>query len=490
MGAPRGTESTLLSGRGQSTLIGIVLLLGMVAIGSLGIFFVASDMLTDVEQESEHDRVEQGFIELSQQMTAVATNGDTSRSLNLDTGESGAVVMTNTGNIHIHGGEVDDNISIGAIEYEGEDGTKIAYQAGGVFRETMNQTQVKSAPPIHYEDETLSFPVVEIDDQGDLGSGDVTLTQTNTERVSSPSTIKNDVVTINVTSQYYLGWKQYFENQAGENAIGSHGEINKTHGYVEVKLGYTEIEGVFDHAVVANEDIVTKGNSDIEGSSLVADIDSINEIIEDMLDYDESKFKNIDENINNNQVSSGYYYAEDGLDTDKNDISELNLSNGNITIVIDGDMDISGPIKVVGWEGTENEVQIYTNGDLELNDGICVGECVYSPGESGNEPDQSLINSDRLQLYGKSDFEMSMKGNAHYEGIIYAPGESSINSNSGTQAIYGSVVIGVLDIRGTVDIVHDEGLSKFEPRVRSSGQLPPDITYLHVVKHDLSLEKN
>ncbi|MFA9424821.1 hypothetical protein [Natronorubrum sp. A-ect3] len=490
MGVSRGAESTIMSGRAQSTLIGIVLLLGMVAIGSLGIFLVASDMLTDVEQESEHDRVEQGFVELSQQMAAVATNDDVSRSMDLDTGESGAVVMTNTGNIHIHGGEVDDNISIGAIEYEGEDGTKIAYQAGGVFRETMNQTQVKSAPPVHYEDETLSFPVVEIDDQGNLGSGDVTLTKTDTKPVSSPSTIENDVITINVTSQYYLGWKQYFEEQAGNDGdpIQEYGELNETHGYVNVEFGTVDIEAVFENAVTVEQEPTRSSAGEIHGNVQHegVHIDPIDDKIESLIDTAKTEYTPLNNSVD--EITAGEYYVEDGFNT--TDYDKIDVADGDIIIVVNDSINVNDQTSVEGWEEDKNEVQIYTNNNMNVNGELFVDESPHAHGM--NAPDQEDVNSQHLQVYGNSSFEMILgSGGDFFEGLVYAPkGEIYTAGGSGDTNIYGSVVAGDVDLgsSGNSEIWHDNSLDGFEPETQNGGTLPPDITYLNVVKHILEID--
>ncbi|WP_254531191.1 hypothetical protein [Natrinema gelatinilyticum] len=52
--------------RGQSSILAVVLLIGMVATISVGIFFVGAEMMTNTEYQSQQDRVEQSFVKLSQ----------------------------------------------------------------------------------------------------------------------------------------------------------------------------------------------------------------------------------------------------------------------------------------------------------------------------------------------------------------------------------------------------------------------------------------
>ncbi|WP_049896692.1 DUF7289 family protein [Natrialba chahannaoensis] len=483
-----------VSQRGQSALLGFVLLVGMVAAVSVGVLLVAGETITGAEQQAETERVEQAFVEMSQQLSSTAMNSDITQSMDIEAGENGAMVLKDTGKIHIYGSSFDENISIGAIEYEGENGDRIAYQAGGVFRETMDQTRVVSAPPVHFEDQTLTFPVVELDDEGVLDSGSMQLDHDGTTLISDSDVIENDVVTINITSQYYKGWEDYFERQAGENAITESAAINETHGYVTVKLGYTGIEAVFENTVVSDEKPAEPNNPNagIHGNKMYGDevdIDPIDSEIESMVKNAETEYDELP--TDSQQITAGKYYVGDSFDTTSYDVNEFDVSNGNITVVVDGNLEIYDEIRVDGWEETAGEVQFYTNGSFDLNADMYVGESAYSPGAGqGSEPDESNLHARYLQVYGTSDFEMQLGGNDHYEGIIYAPGGTvKSDGGGGTADIYGSVVTGTVDISGgNSEIWHDSDLTDFEPRMENGGQLPPQITYLNVVKHNVAVD--
>ncbi len=82
------------SKRGQSAILGLVLLIGMVATISVGILLVSGDVMTSTEQRAETEHIEQSFVEMSQQMATVAADGDASRSMTFDAGEKGAIVKT------------------------------------------------------------------------------------------------------------------------------------------------------------------------------------------------------------------------------------------------------------------------------------------------------------------------------------------------------------------------------------------------------------
>ncbi|APX96331.1 hypothetical protein BB347_06685 [Natronorubrum daqingense] len=466
----------------------------MVAVGSTALFLVAVDSTESIEHESEQDRIENGFIELGHQMASASSGNDVTQSLNLDVGDEGTVASKDTGNIHIQGEDVDTNVSIGAIEYESNNGEKVAYQAGGVFHETMDETQVKSSPPIHYDDQTLSFPIVELAEEGDLNSGDISLEHEETENIHNPNTVEGETVSINVTSQYYLGWKEHFEQTVGDegDAVQDYGQINESHGYVDVEFGLTSVEAVFENAVVTDEKPPSGDAGGIHGTSLYGDdvnisnIDS--QVTSAIADANESH-DSLSES--ESQISSGDYYVNGDLDNDDYNLDTIDISNGNVSVFVDGSINVSEDIQVTGWE-EGNEAQIYTTGDLAIDgdNGMYVGESAYSPGNPGGEGDQENIHAKHLQIYGTSDFRLDMSGNDHYEGIIYAPGGTV--TSGGTPTIYGSVVVGEIEsIDGASEIIHDNDLDdSFEPRMQSGGQIPPEITYLNVVKHELTVEQN
>jgi hypothetical protein len=93
--------------RGQSALLGFVLLIGIGAVASVGLLVVGGEALSSTEHQAEEERVLQAFTELSQTMQTVSANDDVSRSIDLDAGEHGAVVKTDTSTLSVSGGGSD-----------------------------------------------------------------------------------------------------------------------------------------------------------------------------------------------------------------------------------------------------------------------------------------------------------------------------------------------------------------------------------------------
>ncbi|WP_083902075.1 DUF7289 family protein [Natronorubrum bangense] len=513
MSVPRGTETTMLSGRAQSTLIGIVLLIGMVAIGSLGIFLVASDMLTDVEQESEHDRVENSFVELSQQMETASSDDDVSRSMDIDAGEDGAVVMSNTGNLTIEGGDVNKTIPIGAIEYTGDDGTKIAYQAGGVFRETGNETRVVSAPPINYDadSEALSFPIIKTRDEAQLDSGNIHVSHHKTNPLQEASLVENDTVTIEVESEYYRGWEAYFKQQGGATTVQNVEVHDDNRGTVTAEFGYIEGEAVFDSGITVSEPPGEDGNVDINETDFKVrhhSMQELDDVIDDLVDDKNSseywvssdKPWSIDggETLTHTDSPNGTYFA-DNIDID-GDYSQIDVSHGNVTIILDGSIEIDGNnnyddeegLLVNGTEGNDHVVRLY------LTENISVEGGGVGPSTVGED-----LDAERFQVYGTSETSFKMTGGG-FEGLIYAPSNNYSGTDDGrcswqqaclhsNPSYYGGLYVSSVYYQGgnEVNFEYDESLEDAEIDIYPDGYtLPPQLTYLNVAEHKVDVEGN
>lgn len=498
-----GGSHTVLSDRGQAALIGVVLLFGTVAAISFGIFVIGGEALEETEQQAETERVKQAFVELSRTMNSASSSDDTTYSLDLDLSDSGAVVLKNTSTMTIEHGNQTEEIDFGTIEYEGDDGTRIAYQGGGVFSETGNQTRVVSAPPVSYvndqDSETLSFPIIEPTEEGSISSGKISASKAGTDLKFS-EVVENSEVTLEIQGPYYRGWEMYFERQAGESAIDS---IDHDNNSVTVLLTQSSLGTLYENGVVTDGNItVDSGAAEINGPVLyggelndnhnaideedaenVGDIelkpidgevsDKIEEAKRSESDYED--FVDEVERGNSGEVTPGKYYVKD-YDYNLNagntsDEIVFNISDGDIELVVEDSMNIRGDHTIEGIEDG-NGVDVYTNAELESsgNVEICVEKC-YTNG--GN------IDAAHLEIYGASDFALG--GNMILEGVIYSP-DATIGE-AGGQEIYGAIIASNVDISGNLEVTHDPELTG-GPDVDSGGGIP-EIVYLNIVQHDI-----
>ncbi|WP_420883929.1 DUF7289 family protein [Natrialba sp. SSL1] len=478
------------SSRAQSAMIGFVILIGMVAAVSTGIFLVAGETVTSLEQSSEQERVETAFVELSQQMSTASSNTDVLQSMDLEVGNDGAIVKKDTGNITVSSEALDKDIdlTIGTIEYEGEDGTILAYQAGSVFRETGNETRVISSPPIYYEKttETLTLPVVTVSGEQDLGTGGVGISHEETTTFRESAVVENESVTITVESEYYRGWESYFEQQAGDTVVRNVDHDNRT---VEVRVGYLNVDEAFEDGMVVSENFDDFENADVEnGTVREGSMPELDPVIEEMIDDHED-----DDSLptTNGTIAGNKTYFEDEITIDGKDELVVDTSAGNTTIIVDGNTSVEGQL-VADPDGSDNELRIYTTGHLDIEG----GNVSVTDGNAG-----------QLQLYGTSNTHVGIgPGESSFHGTIYAPRDEPWGDTENEVFHQGQCSEQVcmqsdVDFTGALVAsstnVHSASVSfKYDDELENNEidlypdtyTLPPQLTYLNVAHHEVNID--
>lgn len=481
--------------RGVSPVVGILLLIGMVAIASLGLLAVGTDKIASTEQYAVNERTEQSFVELKQTMSTSTHRSDTTQKTDLDIGEGGAILREDTGSISIDyenlDGSLADPISFGTLEYQGDDGSTIAYEAGAVFRETGNETRIVSAPDLQYNDETntLNFPVVEIAGEEELQSGNVRIDPQQPEAMSD--VVENKTVTIKIESKYWRGWERYFISEVGERGVIAEPQDGSEKGNVTVNLGRIDHPTPFENAVHADEEIKSRGAATINGETEIDDsLESIDDEIAEKVTTAETEYEDLGE-LSGGTYDAGNYSADD---VDLAEDLVFDLSDGDAVLVVDGDIDVDGgQFRVKNWG--ENDLKIYTTGDLTVERQMCLAdhECEGSKSDrNGAKSGPTDLSPGQLQVYGTSDFKFSMVGNTYFEGVIYAPQDSDGDSRAditGNQYYDGSLVIGSADVGGNPTVSHHESLKWLDPDITGTANQPPELTYLNLEYHEVEVER-
>ncbi|WP_449289173.1 DUF7289 family protein [Natrialba taiwanensis] len=491
------------SSRAQSSVLGIVLLIGMVAAGSIGVLLVAGEGIGQTEQQSEQERVEQAFVELSQQISTATTNNDVTHGSNLEAGEHGAIAHHDSATYEIwaenNSGTTTPiaNGTIGTIEYDADDGTRLAYEGGAVFRETGTQTRVLSTPPINYDHRTntLSFPVVELTENKTIDSGDIAIEQASAY-ANSMNYIKDDHVFIEIESEYCLGWEQHFTSEAGDTSLqqGCYDAANDD-GTLKVRLGYEDIDNAFSKGVALGDESnydahQSGGEFDDIGSEQFKPLDGV--ISEMKADFRENE-SHIDTG-DWSEITAGTYFAAEGS-LDAADELTFSLEEGNAVLVVDDD--ISGydiTVDACGPDGS-NQAKIYATGDIDVGNNEFTQTC---------GDDES-----NLQLYGTSEMGVDF-GNGYVEGLLYAasdktPGEDGfdgwqVNSNNdkeyqihlqGSPEFDGSIIAHSISERSNFDDVNEQPMNSSEIEVIPPGYEPaPQLTYLNIAEYEIDVENN
>ncbi|UTF54762.1 DUF7289 family protein [Natronosalvus rutilus] len=479
--------------RAVTPVLGLVLLIGIVAISSLTIMAVGTDLITATQNQAEDERAEQSFVELKQAMTSQAQSPETTHSISLGVSEGGTVIRDDAGSIQIEYEDLDaayaDPIQFGAVEYRGHGGSVVALEAGAVFRGTGEDARMVSKPKIEYDDEenALNYHLMEAVGEKELRSDELQLNVTAVE--GQNHIVENQIVVITIESRYWGGWEQYFTNEVGDRGVIAEPIPGSDKGKVTVNLGRIDRPTPFENAVHAREDPNLGGNANISGEVTVGDsLDPIDDEITALVANATANYTHVGQ-LDGGTVTAGTYYA------DEIDLSEelvVDLTDGDVVLVVDGDIHIDHDFRVKNWG--DNDVQLYTTGDLSLSSSqMCLDENTCRGTHSdrqGNDPGPGSIDAEHLQVYGTSDFQLEMAGHTYFEGIIYAPagdhGSSNVGDWSGNAYLDGSVVLGAVDAGGTPMIAHHEALKWLDPQIGQPVK-NPEITYLNLIYQEIEV---
>jgi flagellin-like protein len=212
--------------RGQSEVIGIVLVLALVIASATIVVVIGSTAVGDTEDELSDGRAEKSMTQFAAKAGLVALEESDSQTVDLPTGQSEQYhARENEGWMNItaisqtdESDEWNLSVNLGAIVYEGEN-KEIAYQGGGVFTASEYGGQLISPPEFHYREGTLTLPIVTVTGDAHVGSrASVTRSDVNREfpldsNDNRTNPLDNHVVTVTVQSEFYRGWGEYFEER-------------------------------------------------------------------------------------------------------------------------------------------------------------------------------------------------------------------------------------------------------------------------------------
>ncbi|WP_440770954.1 DUF7289 family protein [Natronorubrum sp. DTA28] len=241
--------------RGVSPIVGLVLLIGMVIAATALLFLIGSPMLDTFESESERERAHLCMDETDHQLATVAATGEQQSMPSTDISEC-QIDVADEGQIQFvwyNDSESDDipwdndnrtaSAELGALEFELEDRT-IAHQGGAIWEDTGSETRIVSEPGISYENDSVQFNIMLLD-QDELSSSDP-VARADHERsdelaeniTNAASESDGNNVAIRIESSYHDGWNRHledtFEPDNDDNVSISH---NATDEYVEAAIG-------------------------------------------------------------------------------------------------------------------------------------------------------------------------------------------------------------------------------------------------------------
>ena len=565
---PAESGSWTAADRGQSVTLGLVLVFGLIIIGSFIVIVLGATAIGDAEKGLSDERAGKALTQFDSKAGLVALGEADSQRVSFPIDDDGKLsIEDNAGwmNITVENRTTGDtftvmNTTLGAVVYQDGD-TRMGYQGGGVWRGTDTGGRMISPPEFHYRNGTLTLPTVTLTGDTRL-SGDVTVTQDG-ETQTFPDESKNDdewinplddhKVNLTVGSQFYDGWGHYFEERTDGDVIydendetvtlelvvpadnppvegglvtGANQELvvknnaqmdsydSEAGTYSETSDSNTKIFGSGDLSIEQNSkvwgnvevdgDVTFENNAELEDGNIsyggtiggkgwpdgwthdshhwhndngsVRSSDAVDLLIQERI----AEIRGDNDNGATGDVSSGdlncgssctltageYYF--DGLSVGGD--LELDTSSGNIELAVDGNLDVSNNVEVVG----DGRVNVWVRDDAYFDNGVEVIE--------------ADDNSTKFWLYMKPDRGATLGNNAQFRGVIYGPGnvEPGVDVTLKQNVdVFGGVIGDVDFAANNVWVHYDEALADTESVTYETSIIT--ITYLHVSENRIKI---
>lgn len=561
--------------RGQTGPLGLILVFSIMIASTTAIVAFGLDSLDSSQERLEISSAETAMTQLDSKIALVGLGSSSVQQVDLPKrAEGGYTVDPTAGRIEVtsalHGTILD--AEMGALVYE-SGGTTVAYQGGGVWRSSGNNSLMVSPPEFHYRDATLTLPIVTFSSSSDrsIDSRAAIEKTTVVQEFPKQGTLRSNPiptgsVTVTVESKYYHAWGRYFENRADgsvtydhandratiqlvvptnnppvaagittgapsstldikqsalvdsyDSGSGSYLSTNADQGTVTTAgdislknnaeiLGDVEISGSLDMKTdsVIHGDLTHSGSvtytdpktDHVDGTISTGASVSAPTSVEGVINLQEDRFDDSADNDNDqasttiSNLESGscdvntckledgdYYLSNIDLNNDGDATTPeltLDTTNGDITIVVNGDFDMDSDAKL---EVTDTDrVDIYMMGDFDMGQGATI-----------DIPDD---RSPQFWLFMKPGNQADIGQSAVFQGVIYGPGSGggtgtaiTVNNNG---EVYGGLVGDVGDLKNGQQVHFDSALETVD--VLNDVPSVPSVTYLHVSEHEIKVE--
>jgi len=463
----------MLANRGVSNVLGVVLLFAIVIGGTAVVVSVGATALDDTRGQLDTGRAEKAMTQFDSRSAMVALGGTSRQGVELATNrQSGYSVEDSTGwmNVSYTNTTSDEiktvtNVTLGSVVYENGDDS-IAYQGGGVWKQTEAGSTMLSPPEFHFRDATLTLPIITVDGGPALGSsatvekdGPMSIEYPNESADSQfVNPLENGRVNVTVHSEYYQAWGRYFEQRTEGSVWYDH---DRETARVELVVPFDED---FDNLVATTSasGIITNGASASVPSPKETGVNypladsRIREEV-DKCDQSPSPCTTVSGSISAN---SGDTYYVDG---DFDDAISADTSGGNVTIVVDGKFEPSS-LSITG--PSDKNVQVLVTDDVQ------VSQDIFGSYDAG-----------QFSVVVDSDTRFDVNGNKDFKGFVYAPG-SECNMNGNANYVGGIVC-------ETVDVNGNPNTWSYDPSVKDIdlkfNEDDTKLTYLHVTTNPINV---
>ena len=452
----RGNERNRLPA--QSEVIGVLLILG-ITFASIGVIFaLAQPTVSDARQDVTTDRVQRDMGLLDTRLSAAGFGTSENESVRLDLGQGRLFSESNTTFMNVTvGGDSVYNGSIGSIEYRNGE-TSVAYEGGGLWRRTGNGSSMVSSPGIEFDGEALTVPVYNV--TTDLGVGGVSTVSVvggdNTRKYPNATLGRENPTDESVKiaiedSKYLRAWARYLGNTVGADVT-----LDESQDRVEAVLGPLDSLSQIDTSGVSKREYNAPSNDPFnDGVEDGVKLPSVDRTVASYVEYAEenegtSQVKDIFDCRSTTCGGTAKVFFNDTDYTMDSAEDFDSIGNGNLTVVVDGDLTVEGVDPEVD-SSDDSSVTIATTGDLIFSESYLIQV-------GGNEIPRDL----RFLVPSNREVVFEGGGGDGY-GTVYAPDALVDLSEMGNSEWTGPVVgeslradgVGPnadIDFGGTVDV--------------------------------------
>lgn len=490
------------STRGASEVIGFVILVGLAVV--MSVFVVAAAQggpISSLQERSANEQVKNTFSQISSSSVGAAVGGQNtsetvptpfaSTSNPIEISEQGSITVKSYENSSDTTGDLVFQEDVGYIKYKTGNGDKtMYYQNGAVWRIYENGgVETVTSPEFHYNIETLTLPIIKLKANTDTATNELSFNHKSTSRSTEQLATDDKILRVTIEGPTYQGWGSYFESRFPPEVVDYNHEAES----VTVTLGTapTTYNTIGDEIVTLEGTLSTQGNNSISGDIIEnasKDLPPADNTIDDQKDYAQTSGTTLS-SLDGKTLDDGGDYYVSSADID-NGVT-VDLSDGDVTLVIDGNIDInSGSIEVINSDGGENQLKTYLEGDLYM---ATYTSWVVDGSDKGANV-----------LYASSTSEFRTQPHTTFEGVYYAPGGGGSTSNTsgspsdgnnggesdcgpGTalcmqpqSTIEGAIIADSADLQPNTTLDFDSSLTDFKLDSQTSAtDVRPELSYLH-----------
>ena len=222
--------------RGQSEVIGVILIVGMVLLSAGLIVISGSNLLNDLREGTAQESTTNTIEEIDTKLSSVSSvSGRTRVEISLGDSDPNRYRIVKSGYINVSANRnttCTEHIPLTSIQYSDEDGDKWVFEAGGLWKQPRGSTaSVMHTPPdLTWDKGTLSLTVVNIsgtiDDEFNLVYENTTKSKRTSKRIRETLFTGNcarpNNVTITVSSEYYRAWSRYLSREINSTSLNTY----------------------------------------------------------------------------------------------------------------------------------------------------------------------------------------------------------------------------------------------------------------------------